>query len=173
MIEFRKLFMKKITHLVLLVPALLGGGCFNSLAESAIEGQIEAQTGGQAQVDLSGESVTYTDTETGGTVALGANLTLPSDFPADILIYEGEITLASASNVPGEGASLVFTTSESAAVIADWYKAKLIAAGWSEAGTFDLQGTSLRSYEKDGVTISLSLMTKDSVTTVVVARVEE
>lgn len=159
--------------LVLVLPMLLGGGCFSDLAESAIEGQIEAQTGGQADIDLSGESVTYTDTETGGTVALGANLTLPADFPSDILIYDGQITLSSASNVPGEGASLVFTTSESSVVIADWYETKLIADGWTKDGSFDLQGTSLRSYKKAGVTMSLSLATQEGVTTVIVARAEE
>src|SRR3989338_7755248 len=91
--------------LSLLSLVLIGGGCFNQVADTAIERGIESETGGSVNVNTQGNRITYTDEETGGTVTAGSDIALPDDFPTDFFVYDGDLTILSAANVPDEGVS--------------------------------------------------------------------
>lgn len=151
----------------------LGGGCLNFAAETAIEQQIKSDTGESADVDIENDNITYTDEETKGKVSVGTDISLPSDFPSDFPVYDGDLTIISAANVPQEGVTLSFTSQDSLQEIITWYEQKLTSAGWVRDQEFDLQGRQMRSYTKEDLRMVISIDEDAGVTTAVVVRSEK
>ena len=156
--------------LSLLSLVFVGGGCFNSVAKTAVERQIESDTGGSADVNVQGDSIAYTDKETGGKVSVGTDISLPANFPSDFPVYDGDLSIISAANVPGEGVSLMFTSQDSLSEIASWYEGTLTKDGWTKDQGYNLQGRLIQSYSKADTTMGISLAEDAEVTTGTVVR---
>lgn len=151
----------------------VGGGCFNFVTEEAIERQIESDTGGSADVDVEDNTITYTDEETGGEISIGNNMSLPSDFPTDFPIYEGDLTIISSANVPQHGISLTFSSKDSPSEIATWYEDELMKDDWTKDRGYDLQGPIVQSYSKGEMDIVVTISEEDGVTTAMIVRSAE
>ncbi|HLD20957.1 MAG TPA: hypothetical protein VJB64_02580 [Patescibacteria group bacterium] len=164
---------KSFLPLSLLSVVLIGGGCFNTVTETTIERQIESETGGSADVDIQDNAITYTDEETGGTVTTGSDISLPDDFPTDFFVYDGDITIISAANIPEQGVSLMFSSEDSLEDIATWYEEELTSDGWTRDQGHDLQGQLVRSYVKENFRMAVSLAEDAGVTTGTIVRSEE
>ena len=163
----------RLLPLSLLSLIFVGGGCFNFATETAMERQIESNTGGEADVDVQDNAITYTDEETGGKVSVGSDISLPADFPSDFPVYDGNISIISAANIPTEGVSLMFSSEDSLAEIAAWYESELVADGWTKAQGYNLQGRVVQSYSNADMTMGISLAEDAGVTTGTIVRTQE
>lgn len=164
---------KSFLPLSLLSLILVGGGCFNAETETAIEREIESETGGSADVDVEDDAITYTDEETGATVRTGSDISLPSDFPTDFFVYDGDISIISAANVPNEGVSLMFSSQDSLSEVVAWYEGELTADGWVKSQGYTLQGSVMQAYTKGELMTALSLSESSGMTTGTVTRSQQ
>jgi hypothetical protein len=130
-------------HSIIVVSALalLCSACGQGAAERVVEGAIERETGGAADVDLQDESLTITTEE--GTLQAGGDITLPSGWPSDLTVYPGAKILTFTSNTPTEGEqgiALSLLSTDSEAKVFDYYAAALPAAGWTVTSTMRTPG---------------------------------
>jgi hypothetical protein len=107
--------------------------------------------------------------ENGERARYGQNVSIPSDFPTDVPVYDDAAVIATSQKA--EGVSLQFTTTDSAAEVIAWYKAQL--DDWKVVVEGNFTGAAIVQFEKDGVQIAVSTSGNDELTTVVVARTEE
>ncbi|MEK7620368.1 MAG: hypothetical protein AAB413_03980 [Patescibacteria group bacterium] len=135
--------------LSLLSLVLIGGGCFNAVTETAIERGIESETGGSSDISL------------------------PDDFPTDFFVYDGDITIISAANIPDEGVSLMFSSEDSLSVVAAWYEAELTNEGWVKSQDYTLQGSVVQAYTKADLMTAVSLSETSGVTTGTIVRSQQ
>lgn len=143
---------------------LLGFGCGQSVTES----MINAELGGQGSVDLEGGTVDYRG-ENGERAQFGENVTIPNDFPSDVPRYENATIIAVTQT--DEGDSLQFTTTDSAAVVMNWYKSEL--TNWQIIVDGNYTGSHYAQYQNDGVVISISASGSENLTSVVITRTQE
>jgi len=163
----------RFLSLAVLSLIFIGGGCVNSVTENTIERQIESESGGSADVDIDNETIKYTDEETGGTVSVGSDISLPDDFPTDFPVYDGDLTIISAANIPEQGVSLMFSSEDSLKQIATWYEDELTSDGWTRDQGYDLQGRLVESYVKDNLRMTVSLAQDAGITTGTIVRSKE
>jgi hypothetical protein len=154
---------------------LLGAGCAQNIAEEATERAIERETGGSAEVDIGDNEVSFRDEESGATATWGEDVAIPSDFPADVLVYgNAKVNAVTMSDEDGsEGAWLTLSTSDSVATVIGWYESELSSTGWTRQGSYSVQGSEMRVYEKAGATITVSAAGEEGLTTVTVIRATE
>lgn len=164
------IFMKKIFLSGFFCFFLLGGGCVNTMAEKAIETQIESQTGGTVDVNIEDNAATYRDAQTGGMVSVGSGIALPDDFPKDFPVYNGNISIVSAASIPDQGVSLTFSSQDTSEEVATWYENTLTSEGWTRDQSYDLQGQVMRSYLKANERIAVSISQNTGATTGTVVR---
>lgn len=161
---------KKILKLALLSLAVLVlAGCGKSVLqksnETAAEKIIEAQSGGKANVDINGNSVTV-ETEQ-GKMQSGENVKLPSDFPTDVYVIDGTIKVAITDQASG-GQTISIETGKSLEEASAAYQEKLKSNGWKITGTMNFGEAATIIAEKDERTVSVSIGASDGKTTVTV-----
>ncbi len=126
--------------ILLLTLLVLAAGC-QQAAQKAAEGMaeraIEAQSGGKISADISGDTVTITDKETGGETLVQTGKggqRMPEGWPAELPKYPGSTILSSTRQEADEGVAfhVMLHTSATAAEVADFYAKKAKAAGFSQ-----------------------------------------
>jgi len=145
------------TILCLSSTSILLSACSQRLTGSAMERQIEQETGGNADVDVDADGSMQVKTED-GTYNAGNNQ-LPEDWPEDAPIYAGSTIQfsGSANATTGQpGAAVVLSTADSAADVMTFYKGELKKQGWTVTSTMEAQGTTIMGATKG--TRALSLM---------------
>jgi hypothetical protein len=109
----------------------------------ATGGIMRSVTGVNVQRSLDG-SATYSNKE--GSVTVGANK-LPDNWPSDAPTYPNAQIQSAVSSNPQTGqagSAVVFTTSDSAQTVTDFYKSTLASKGWKVEQTVSTgQGTML------------------------------
>jgi hypothetical protein len=143
---------------------LVVAGCGGEADEEAVERRIEAETGGEAEVDLSEGSVEIEgETEEGEySMTAGEAAEVPDDFPGDVFIYKPS-TVVMSMMVP-EGHSLTLTTEDDQSKVMDAYQSEMEKQGWSKEGSMDMGGHKMLVYKKDKRVANVSLMKADDKT---------
>jgi hypothetical protein len=112
-------------------------GC-NKIAEktgeAAVEKMIEAETGGDVDVDVSGEKITFHDEDGSTTTVVGEDTTLPEGWPAGLPQYPGsKLELANTATADDGIAMTVFmTATDDPAKVAEFYAGKAAAMGMKQ-----------------------------------------
>ena len=142
--------MTKFNFITLLCMVLLAFGCGKSPEERAIEKQIEKETAGEVDVDLSKKGMKVTGETEGGkyTVATGEETEIPEDFPTDVFIYQPSKTTM-AMKVP-KGHSIALTTQDDKSKVVNVYKQEMEAKGWAEKTSMTMGPQSMLVYGKNG-----------------------
>lgn len=94
--------------------------------ESATEAAIEDATGNKVDIEEGSVSIEGTD---GASVNIGDSAEVPSDFPADVPVYEG--TVKAAVTTP-EGFNLTLETPDTPQQVLEFYQTRLEADGWTK-----------------------------------------
>jgi hypothetical protein len=129
------------------------------------EKSIEKSTNGQADVDLSNESVKINTNE--GTFAVGGEISLPSGFPSDVHVIDG--TIKSAVTIKeNESYTITVETTKSISQAKSDYETELKADGWTINATVDLTNASSLSAEKGNRTVSVVISESEGKTMVVI-----
>lgn len=84
------------------------------------------------KIDPDGKGMHLTATNPAGKkfeASIGDEVDLPKDFPEDVPVFPGSMTMASMSS-PGEGMIVTFKSSEEQQKIFDFYQSRLADAGW-------------------------------------------
>jgi len=138
--------------------SLLAVGCGKSAEEKAIEKQIEEQTGGKADVDLSKKSMKVAGETEGGkyTVTSGEGTEIPKGFPSDVFIYRPSKTIM-AMEIP-EGYSLALSTRDDSSKVQSAYTQEMKAKGWSEETSMKMASQSVLVYKKDERAANISIV---------------
>lgn len=118
---------------------VLAGGCpkiADEAAERSVEQAIERASGGEVDVQLEGDEMTFTDTETGETrtIATGAGQ-MPEGWPEALPQYPGSEIVAGDRIASGEKVSfhVQITTADPGTGVAEFYKEKALGAGYELA----------------------------------------
>jgi len=115
-------------------PRIVGALCVAALVLTgcgqAAETVIESQTGADVEITDGGETVTFSDEESGTTVQGGSGTELPSNFPSDIPQPPGG-QLFAASESP-EGLTAMWSVEGLTAESFDAYVASIKAAGYDD-----------------------------------------
>lgn len=166
---------KTIIIVVIAVVAIGALGMFargffgGSMAERAAERAIERAGGGNADVDLQGDTATFTSDE--GSMTVGENVSLPDNWPSDVSIMQGGKIYYAMSSNPSTGESgmgAVFGTAQSANNVIGYYKTELPKQGWTIEGEFNVAGASVLSATKGDRSLSLSIVGGDDETSVTI-----
>ncbi|PIS42246.1 MAG: hypothetical protein COT24_04245 [Candidatus Kerfeldbacteria bacterium CG08_land_8_20_14_0_20_40_16] len=165
---------KKVTLIAMFLALFLlisgFGGCGKKAAEKATEKAIETVTNGQADVDVSDNTVTI-NTNTGSYQA-GGNVDLPSDFPDDVYVVDGNIT-AAITSVENNGYTVSIETTQSVNDLATLYEQKLKDEGWTITLTMAYEGTASVGGEKDNRMVSVGMNPNEEGKTIVVITTSE
>lgn len=147
---------------------LMLAGCGGSPDEQILEEQIEQQTGSDADVDISGDSVNISgETEDGAfSLSSGEGTEVPKDFPDDVLIYSPS-SVDSAMVMP-EGLSLTLKTKDDSEKIEEAYKSGMIAKGWSEQASIDMGTQSMLAYTKGDRAANITIVPSDGGTQILI-----
>ena len=125
-------------------------------AEKIVENAIEGATGGEANVDLSGETVTIKSKEGTMVISGGENVSLPDNFPKDVPVYKGAKVLTSISSK--EGMSVTLQTTDAVAKVAEFYKTQMAAQGWQSEASLDTGHQTMLNYKKEARTAAVIIM---------------
>ncbi len=147
----------------LLVGAPVLAGC-GQIAEKAIEGAAGQAVGGN--VDINEDGVTVQDDQ-GNNVTIGDDVPIPDNWPAEIPVLEGGKLVS--VMVAGDGASVnaMWTTPASAEETMAAYGAALESAGFTADSTSNTSGMVNSEYTGNGYTVSMTAVTADGSTTVI------
>ena len=143
---------------------LLAAGCGGSADEEAVERRIEAETGGEAEVDLSEGTMEVKGETDEGEFAMtaGERTEIPDDFPGDVFIYKPSTAVMSMM-VP-EGHSLTLTTKDDQAKVMDAYKIEMEKNGWSQEGSMNMGDHMMLVYKKGERMANVSVISADDKT---------
>jgi len=147
-----------ITIALLVTVSLLGFSCTKKAAEDKLESDIEKATNGTADVDLDDNTLKVNTNE--GSVEVGENVSLPSDFPSDVHVIDGNIT-ASTVMSDIDGYSVTVQTDDSVTDAKEEYESQLVADGWEITMTFNLEGVATVGAQKDDRTVTISITDSD------------
>lgn len=131
------------------------------IAEQAAEQAAGAALGGDVNVEDGG--VTVTD-ESGNAIAIGENIDVPENWPAEVPLFEGGSMVSVSVNADGT-AGAMWTTDTTAEEAAAAYDKTLTAAGYTQTETANMGGMIVTGYEGNGLTVSVSTITSDDQTT--------
>ncbi|MCR4306502.1 MAG: hypothetical protein NUV42_00880 [Candidatus Yonathbacteria bacterium] len=167
---------KKTIIIVIAVVAIIALGTLakgflgGSMAERAAERAIERAGGGDANVDFRGDNTaTYKSDE--GSVTVGENVSLPSNWPSDVsMVRDAKIYYAMSSNpsTGGAGIGAMFGTSQSVSEVLGYYKTELPKQGWTIEGELSMAGASVLSATKGDRSLSVTVATGDNETSVTI-----
>lgn len=140
-------------------------GCTDSekAAKETTEKIIEQATGEDVEIktDKDGDkaSVTIKDKDGEEVTFSGGDNEMPSDFPSDLYIPEGEIE--SSGSIASPDGQLITVNLYSTKTVADLKKEiteKLQSTDWTQSSVMDVEGSAMYNYAKgaDNVTITLN-----------------
>ncbi|HBU06553.1 MAG TPA: hypothetical protein DEB09_00540 [Candidatus Magasanikbacteria bacterium] len=154
------MFKKTLLAVGVFTLILIISGCGQkSLVENKIENELEKQFGGKAQVDVDNNAINIQTEQ--GQIQVGGEISLPTDFPADIFIVEGKIVSAM-KNVMGAGYQIIIETDKELEEVKSLYTAKLKEQGWTIVSTMDFATTSAISASKDSRQLSITIGSEDN-----------
>lgn len=162
----RKYFIIAIC-LLLLVTISGFGGCGKKAAEKTAEKSIEEATGGEADVDVDEGSIKINTNE--GTFEAGEKVSLPSGFPSDVYVIDGDIV--GATSTDEEYYSVSIKASKSVSEVADLYESKLQTDGWTINMKLSFEDSVTLGGEKDNRTVTVGINKDDDGKTFVVLNV--
>lgn len=145
----------------LVVTLMACGKLQEKLAEKATEQAVEHATG--QKVDLQDGRVQVKD-DKGNTAEWGAGTKIPDGWPASLFPYPGSELVASyaARNNGKLSGTLSMKTSDTAdKVLAHYTKA---LAGFTLKSELNMNGTQTKIFEKDGKTVTVSVVPSDKQT---------
>ena len=146
--------------------ALTLAGC-GQAAEQAAEIAAEQALGGEGQdVEFNDEGVTVTDDE-GNEMAIGENVAVPDNWPADVPLYDGGTLQMIAVQADGSAIAMWQVDGAPADVVAA-YSASLEAAGYTQDTTSNMGGMIVEQYTGNGMTVSLQSLDVDGATSLTV-----
>jgi hypothetical protein len=156
--------------------------------EAAVEKSIEAQSGGDVDVDFAEGKMKVTDEESGSTMeitgdeeggtskvegeegtaemAFGEHAEFPADWPSELPQYPGStVELSQRMEMPdGVQLSVTLKTGDGREQIAAFYADKAKAAGYKEVGSMSFEEMSQQVYESDKHTLMVSCSTEEGAT---------
>jgi hypothetical protein len=140
---------------------LLLSGCGNHIGEKALEEQIEKETGSNADVNISEDSMNIRGKTENGAFSLssGEGVEIPDNFPADILIYKPS-ELKSALET-SNGQSLAFTTTDDVSEVIVAYKREMTDEGWTEETSMNIGQQSMLVYNKQDRVVQITVGPSD------------
>ena len=160
----KKLYIILIALFVLvLFSTIFWKGIGQRVSEKTVEKMIEKQIGGQADVDINGESVKV-ETDS-GKVETGESVSLPSDFPEDVYVVDGAVK-AVFSDVVNEGHTIMIETNKSPEEVSLDYKDKLTANSWKITSMVNFSGSMSIVAGKEGRTVAVVINKNDDMTVV-------
>jgi hypothetical protein len=150
-----------ILGIVLLAFAILAlPGCKGkSAAERAAEKALEKATGGKAEVDLEGETVSIKTEE--GEVRVGALTDWPADLPGDVPRFEGGKVKNAAKTDMGAENGWIVNLSEVEVEAVDKYLEELKTAGFSSDMISRTEDTIMFQGTKSDVSIMVAYVKND------------
>ncbi|GEM_PF-2681802 len=157
---------KTIVIGVIVVAVVAGLGWFMTRSnERAAEKAIENATGGNADVDVKNGKVSVKTDE--GESVVGQNVSLPSDWPKDVMVYKGikSATIVAASTDKKGNYTVSLTTKDSAETVKNTYDEALANNGWTVSGELAVQGGTLITATKDTRNLSITIGPADDATT--------
>ena len=137
-------------------------------AERAVEEAIEAETGGEVDVDADAGTLTVRGEEGEEMTFAGdeGGIELPDDFPSAIPIYPDAVPMQYAD--VGDAVNAGFTVDAPLNEVRDWYLEQLEDKGWNiEINMFTADGGMITA-GLEGQSLSLMLGTDDGETTIIV-----
>ena len=140
-----------IIALILVGLFLVGRTLARKIGQGIFSRVLSQVTDSNVKVEGDGDSVTFTGEE--GEVSFNASGDMPESFPKDFPVYSGA-TLKSSFTATGadtKGTSVVWETGDSADKVAGFYKGELVKKGWKIVSTFEQEGTTTLTFEKEGV----------------------
>ena len=143
---------KKGLYIVVGIVVVLLAGYFLRGGSPGVVGGVGGVGGVTIDQNLDG-SATYSNSE--GTVTVGGNK-LPENWPSDAPTYPNATIQYSGSSDPqtGEkGSAVVFTTSDNAQKVADFYKRELSSKGWVIDQTAMMGASTVLTATKDTRTL--------------------
>ncbi|PIY96333.1 MAG: hypothetical protein COY66_04270 [Candidatus Kerfeldbacteria bacterium CG_4_10_14_0_8_um_filter_42_10] len=169
---------KKVTSIAMFLALFLlisgFGGCgkkaAEKTAEEATERALESSTGGQADVDISDNTVTVNTNA--GSYQVGGNVDLPSDFPDDVYVVDGTIT-AAITSVENKGYTVSIETTQSVNDLKTLYEQKLADEGWTVNLTMTYEGGASVGGEKGNRIVSIGINPSEEGKTTVVVTTSE
>lgn len=108
-------------------------------------------SGGAVELDAGDGQITVKDTRSGVSYSVGEQVTIPKDFPKELLVYPKARILAITQ---GSEQGLNIQVNEFADTVVAWYADTLRADGWKENSKLAVGGYESRSYTKDAVTLT-------------------
>ena len=180
--------MNRMGLIVGLVAGVAVAGCGKKAEESFTEKLIEkslSMDGMKADVDLSGNTMSFTTTDADGKQAnvkmdgdemtiTGAEGTttfraagegkMPADFPADVHVYAGASIVSSISS--SAGINLTLKSTDAAKDVAAAYAAEMKAKGWTSESTMDMGEMAMLSFAKDNRRASVIVQAVDGSTSI-------
>ena len=114
--------------------------------EKAMEKAIKDGGGGEASVDIQGETMKVQTKEGNITISGGSKAKIPANFPKDIYVYEGAEVAAVID--AGEALTLSLTCKDTPAKVASTYKEKMKEKGWGIEQSMDMGGQQIVMLKK-------------------------
>lgn len=157
---------KKILLLGIMVLAavLVLSGC-KSADEKAAEKIIENATNGAADVDISTNTVTVNTN--GYSYQVGDQVTLPADFPKDIYIIDGKLTLSS-KTAQSNGFTVSLDITKTVAEAKALYDSHLVSDGWAVTSSASFENSAIIYASKGDRALSLGINKGEAKNTVAI-----
>lgn len=143
---------------LVIVVGLTGLSCGKTATEKAAEKEIETATNGQADVDVSNNTVNVTTNQ--GSWQAGENVSLPTGFPDDVYVVDGNITAAFTTNETN-GYTVSIETTQSVNDLQTLYDTELKADGWNITFSMAASGSATLGGQKDNRTVSVGISSGD------------
>ena len=180
--------MNRIAIVLCLVAGVAVAGCGKKADEKLTEKLLEkslSKDGVKADVDISGNQVSFTTTDADGKQANvkmnGDEMTIsgadgvttfqatgagkmPADFPADVYVYAGA-DIVSAVSTP-VGVNLSLKTASAKADVAAKYAAEMKNQGWAAQTTMDTGDMTMLVFTKDNRTANVVVQFIDGSTSI-------
>lgn len=140
-----------VLALILVALFLVGKVVARKVGQGIFSRVLSQVTDSNVKVEGDGDSVTFKGEE--GEVSFNASGDMPESFPKDFPVYSGA-TLKSSFTATGEdtkGTSVVWETGDGVDKVSDFYKSELAKKGWKIVSTFEQEGTTTLTFEKEGV----------------------
>jgi len=166
--------MKRIFAVLMATMLVLSVGCgkaAKNLSEKIAEKAIEAQSGGDAKVDIKDGKMTVKTKDGNAVFDAGGNVSIPESFPKDVYIPKGAKILSSIS--ANEGTVLTMEVDDTLAKVGEKYASEMKSQGWSELSTMNMNGQLMYSYKKDKRTTSMIASSNDNKTQVVLSLAQD
>ncbi len=180
--------MNRIAIVLCLAACVAATGCGKKTEEKLTEKLIEkslAKDGVIANVDLSGETMSFTTTDADGkqsnvkmngeevtiegpdgktTFRAGGAGKMPEDFPADVYVYPGASVVSSLSH--SGGYNLALTSSAAPKDVVAKYAAEMKGKGWTSTSTLDTPEMAMLSFAKGNRTLNLIVQSENGTTSI-------